>query len=215
MNVAIGISAFGATAGIPATEKGAACFAVELSERHFGGPGAGVWMFTNRPVAIPAPGAGEIGNWANQWLTLETPEEWSRGEEKNNGLARLREDGRLFSGTHDLAPVLKRIISSSSGLSGHTLAMVVLTGPPHDGADFIRTVRRAARYPVFWVFIGTGPSIEPVVRLGAVETIGSEPGDPDNFVIVKTRGWSAFTKWRTGRRIRRAVTRWQRRTPTG
>lgn len=172
-------------------------------------------MFTNRPVGIPVPEAGKAGNWANEWLTLETFHELSRGEEKDNGLARLRGDGRLFSGTDDLAPVLNRIAKSSSGLSGHTLAMVILTGPPHDGADFIRTVRRAARYPVFWVFIGTGPSVKPLVHLGAVDTLGSEPGDPDNFVIVKTRDWSAFTKWRTGRRIRRAVTRWQKRTPTG
>jgi hypothetical protein len=113
-----------------------------------------------------------------------------------------------------ISPVLNEIVDATADLPGHTVAVVVLTDSPDDGAEFIATMKRAARYPVFWVFIGADAS--QVARLGVVDTLGERPGDPGNFLILKTDTWtSEFGRWWMSRRIRRAVSRWQRLTPIG
>jgi hypothetical protein len=48
-----------------------------------------------------------------------------------------------------------------------------------------------------------------------VDTLGKEPGDPDNFVVLKVNFWTRPAQWLTARRIKRALRRWQKRTPTG
>jgi hypothetical protein len=214
MNTAVAVGA--PRGGIPFMAVGGARFAVQLAESDFGGLGAGIWLFAQKPTRIPAPGPEGLDAWADDWLDEGTPTESSRGVSRDNALQRLKKSGALRSyyALH-LAPTLEAVLDTSANLDGHTVALVILTEAPDDGAEFMATMKRAARYPVFWVFIGAEASVERSARLGVVDTLGREPGDPDNFVIVKVNGWSAVTRWFAARRVRRAVRRWQRATPTG
>ena len=95
------------------------------------------------------------------------------------------------------------------------MAIALWTEAPTDGAALMATLRRAARYPVFWVFIGAEASEERVCHLGVLDTLGREPGDPENYVVLKVGNWSSMTQWFTARRIKRAVRRWRKKTSTG
>ncbi|MEV5606805.1 hypothetical protein [Streptomyces sp. NPDC052225] len=190
-------------------------FAVEfLFRRYVDGPGAGIWFFVREPVRIPEPGPGVVGaaQWADEWLTMGDAVDAYRGERPTNAVRRLlRKDRRFGPGGFRIAPVLDEILDSAARLDGPTVAVVVLTASPDDGAAFLATMRKAARRPVFWVFIGAEASHERVLPLGVVDTLGSRPDDPGNYLVLKTATWtSEFGRWWVARRIRREVTRWQR-----
>ncbi|MFD7478049.1 hypothetical protein ACFV8Z_39540 [Streptomyces sp. NPDC059837] len=191
-------------------------FAARFAQQELDGLDGGVWFFNNEPTRIPAPGEEGLAAWADDWLDEGTRTEKLRGVVKKNSLWKLRQSGRIFDeyGFH-LAPMLKAILDASAGLQGHTVAIVVMTESPHDGAEFVATMKRAAKYPVFWVFIGVSGSAESSCHLGVVDTLGKEPGDPDNFVVLKVNFWTRPAQWLTARRIKKALRRWQKRTPTG
>ncbi|WP_428954612.1 hypothetical protein [Streptomyces sp. cg35] len=192
-------------------------FCVEMALRSFGGPPAGFWVFQQNPVRVPVPRAEDIGPWVDEWFAKGDPVDALRGERKRNAAERLVKKSKAFGPAgFALAPTLKAIIEATGELTGHTLAVVVLTSSPDDGAAIIATLKKAARYPVFWVFIGANWDHERVLYLGALDTLGERPGDPENVLILKTRGWgSEFGDWWRTRRIRKASARWRRRTPLG
>ncbi|MGW6362090.1 VWA domain-containing protein [Streptomyces sp. NPDC055092] len=213
VNVAIAMGVPGGNLNYMATDG--VRYVVEMSQRYFDGPNAGIWLFLREPVRIPGPDAAGLAEWVDDWLSREGIVDSYRGIRKNNSVRGVLKKMRK-SGVWDLniSPVLNEIIDATADLPGHTVAVVVLTDSPDDGAEFIATMKRAARYPVFWVFIGADDS--QVARLGVVDTLGERPGDPDNFLILKTQTWtSEFGQWWMARRIRRAVSRWQRLTPIG
>ncbi|WP_460068564.1 vWA domain-containing protein [Streptomyces sp. YKOK-I1] len=201
---------------LPLLAAEGARFAVRLAEAEFGGSGAGVWLFGRDPVRIPSPGPEGLAPWASEWLDEGTAAERLRGEPKDNALRRLKQTDALGDGLAlRLAPALEAVLDASAHLQGHTVAVILLTEAPGDDAAFMATMRRAARLPVFWVFIGAEASVERVAPLGVVDALGREPGDPDNCVVLKVGNWSSATRWLTSRRIRRAVGRWRRATSTG
>ncbi|MGW4276283.1 hypothetical protein ACWEGQ_28910 [Streptomyces seoulensis] len=193
--------------------KQSAEFALHFSEKYSDGADVGFWLFTDKPVPIPRPAPGQLDSWGDDWLTTETHTERLRGEQKKNSLARLRREGKLFRGPRRLSPTMERIIEASAGLPGHTVAVLLLDASPSDGEAFMNTMRKAAEYPLFWVFVGTAWNEH--CYLGVVETLGRAPGDPDNFLMLHTSNWSGLTRWLAARRIRRAVERWKKRTPVG
>ncbi|WP_328830987.1 hypothetical protein OHT77_26685 [Streptomyces sp. NBC_00252] len=191
-------------------------FAVPLAESEFGGLAAGIWFCAGRPIRIPLPEPAGLDAWVDDWLDRGSPTARLRGVKRDNGLQRLKESGKIRSGQpFRLSPTLESVLDASANLRDHTVVFVVLTEEPEDGAEFMATMKRAARYPVFWVFIGAEASVERSARLGVVDTLGREPGDPENFVIVKVNGWPAVTRWSVSRKVRRAVRRWRSRTPLG
>ncbi|MEV0494798.1 hypothetical protein [Streptomyces atratus] len=215
VNVAIAMGVPGGDLDYMAT--GGVRYAVEMSQRYFDGPNAGIWLFFREPVRIPGPDAAGLAEWVDDWLSREAGVDSYRGVRKNNSVSGVLKKMRK-SGAWGLtiSLVLNEIIDATADLPGHTVAVVVLTQSPDDGAEFIATMRRAARYPVFWVFLGADASHEHVAHLGVVDTLGERPEDPDNFLILKTDTWtSEFGQWWMSRRIRRAVSRWQRLTPIG
>ncbi|WP_420034365.1 hypothetical protein ACN2WE_19205 [Streptomyces sp. cg28] len=216
MNVSIAM-------GIPGGEHldvmaaGGVRFAVEMSQRYFDGPNAGIWFFVRKPVRIPEPKPEQLAEWVDDWLSEGDAVDAYRGEWKSNALRRLLRKGKQFGpGGFRISPVLEEIIDSTANLPGHTVAFVVLTSSPDDGAEFIATMKAAAKHPVFWVFLGAEASHERVVPLGVVDTLGERPGDPENYLVLKTGTWtSELVRWNMSRRIRKAVGRWQRATPVG
>ena len=191
-------------------------FVVPLAESEFGGPEAGIWFCGNKPIRIPAPESAGLDAWVDDWLDGGSSTAQLRGENRDNALQRLKRSGKLRSAhTFRLNPTLEAVLDASADLQSHTVVFVVLTEGPEDGAEFMATMKRAARYPVFWVFSGAETAVERSSRLGVVDTLGREPGDPDNFLVVKVNGWSAVTRWSVSRQIRRAVRRWRDRTPLG
>ncbi|MFF1439685.1 hypothetical protein [Streptomyces sp. NPDC058295] len=201
---------------LPSLAADGARFAVRLAETDFGGVDAGVWLFAHEPTRIPAPGPEGLEAWAADWLDEGTPTERRRGTAKDNALRRLKKEGALRDEyVVRLAPTLAAVVDASATLRGHTVCVVLLTEAPGDDAEFMATMKRVERHPVFWVFIGADSSVERVCSLGVIDTLGREPGDPDNFVVLKVGNWSSMTRWLTSRRIRRAVRRWRKVTPIG
>ncbi|MGW0632505.1 hypothetical protein [Streptomyces sp. NPDC002758] len=192
-------------------------FCVEMALRSFGGPPAGFWVFQRKPVRIPVPGPEEVARWADEWFARDDPVDAMRGEGRGNAAERLVKKNKAFGpGGFTLAPTLEAIIEATGDLAGHTLAVVVLTSAPGDGAAVIATLKRAARYPVFWAFVGANDDFERVLHLGALDTLGERPGDPENVLVLKTRGWrSEFGGWWRTRQIKKASARWRRRVPLG
>jgi hypothetical protein len=47
-----------------------------------------------------------------------------------------------------------RPLDALADLAGHTVAVILLTEAPDEGAAFMATVKCAARHPVFWVSSG-------------------------------------------------------------
>ncbi|MGV9283576.1 hypothetical protein [Streptomyces sp. NPDC003730] len=192
-------------------------FCVEMTLRCFGGPPAGLWVFQQKPVRVPVPKAEDTDPWVDEWFAKGNPVDALRGERKRNAAERLVNKSKEFGpGGCALAPTLKAIIEATGELTGHTIALIVLTSSPHDGAAVIATLKKAARHPVFWVFIGANWDHERVLHLGGLDTLGERPGDPENVLILKTRGWdSELGDWWRTRRIKKASARWRRRTPLG
>ncbi|MEU2134775.1 hypothetical protein [Streptomyces sp. NPDC018352] len=215
MNVAIAV---GAPKGyLDYLAVGGARFCVEMARRSFGEPPAGFWVFQRKPVRLPLPEAEDMERWVDEWFALGDPVDALRGERQSNAAERLAKKNKAFGpGEFALAPTLKAIVAATGDLDGHTLAVVALTSSPDDGAAVIATLKRFARYPVFWVFVGANYDIERVLHLGALDTLGERPGDPENVLVLKTHGWgSKFGNWWRRRRIRKASTRWRRRVPLG
>ncbi|WP_405785191.1 VWA domain-containing protein [Streptomyces sp. NBC_01378] len=180
------------------------------------GPAA-FWVFQRKPVRIPVPGPEEAARWVDEWFARGDPVDAMRGEGRGNAAERLVKKNKAFGpGGFTLAPALEAIVAATGDLAGHTLAVVVLTAAPHDGAAVIATLKRAARYPVFWAFVGANNDFERVLHLGALDTIGERPGDPENVLVLKTQGWgSEFGGWWRTRQIKKASARWRRRVPPG
>ncbi|MDT0469470.1 hypothetical protein [Streptomyces gibsoniae] len=191
-------------------------FVVPLAEAEFGGLTAGIWFCARKPIRIPLPGRAGLDAWVDDWFDTGSRTEQPRSVTRDNGLLRLQRSGEL-SKTHklQLSPGLDAVLDASADLPGHTVAFVVLTEEPVDRAEFMAVRRRAARYPVLWGFIGAETSVERSAYPGVVDTLGREPADPDNFVIVKVNGWATVTRWFNSRRIKRAVRRRRGRTPVG
>ncbi|MGW4985690.1 hypothetical protein [Streptomyces mirabilis] len=175
---------------------------VPLAEAEFGGLTAGIWFCASKPITIPLPELAGLDAWVDDWFDTGSQTERLRGVTRNNGLLHLQRSGELSkTQALRLSPVLDAVLDASADLPGHTVAFVVLTEEPVDGAEFMAVMRRAARHPVFWVFIGAETSVERSARLGVVDTLGRESGDPDNFVIVKINGWATATRWFKSRHI--------------
>lgn len=198
------------------TAADGARWVARLAEAEFGGVNAGVWFFAGEPVRVPAPGRKGVEAWADDWLDQGTPGERMRGVYPDNAVRRLLEK-QAFRDTYALrlAPTLEAVLDASASLEGHTVAVVLLTEAPADGAAVVSTLKRASRYPLFWVFIGAGASGDESCYLGVLDTLGDEPEDPANLTVLKVDNWSSVTQWFTARRVRRAVDRWRRATPTG
>ncbi|WP_329209478.1 VWA domain-containing protein [Streptomyces sp. NBC_00683] len=192
-------------------------FCVEMALRSFGGPPAGFWVFQRKPVRIPVPGPEEMARWADEWFARDDPVDAMRGKGRGNAAERFVKKNQAFGpGEFTLAPTLQAIIEATGDLAGHTVAVVVLTSAPGDGAAVIATLKRAARYPVFWVFVGANYDIERVLHLGVLDTLGERPDDPENILVLKTSGWgSEFGGWWRTRQIKKASGRWRRRAPLG
>ncbi|MGW5864657.1 hypothetical protein ACWFRJ_21065 [Streptomyces sp. NPDC055239] len=215
MNVAIAVGAPKGYLDYLAVDG--ARFCVDMARRSFGGPPAGFWVFQRKPVRVPVPQAQDMERWVDEWFAKGDPVDALRGKRQSNAAERLVKKNKAFGpGEFALAPTLEAIIAATGDLDGHTLAVVVLTSSPDDGAAIIATLERAARYPVFWVFIGAEYAHDHVLHLGALDTLGKRPDDPENVLVLKTRGWgSEFGDWLQTRRIRKASARWRRRVPLG
>ncbi|MEV8313739.1 hypothetical protein AB0Q95_06160 [Streptomyces sp. NPDC059900] len=192
-------------------------FCVEMARTSFGGPPVGFWLFQRKPVRVPLPGPEDLSNWVDEWFAGDDPVDAMRGEGRGNAAGRLVKKHKAFGpGSFTLAPTLEAIIAATGDQSGHTLGVVVLTSAPSDGAAIIATLKQAARYPVFWVFIGADADIERVLHLGALDTLGKRRGDPENVLVLKTHWWrSEFGAWWRTRQIKRASARWRRRVSLG
>ncbi|MEV0523266.1 hypothetical protein AB0I66_07565 [Streptomyces sp. NPDC050439] len=189
---------------------------MEMAHRNFGEPPTGFWVFQRKPIRVPVP-AEDVGSWVEEWFAKGDPVDALRGERKRNAAERLVKKNKAFGPVgFTLASTLEAIIQATGELTGPTLAVIVLTSSPDDGAAIIATLKRAARYPVFWVFIGANWDHERVLHVGALDTLGRRPGDPENVLVLKTHGWgSEFGDWWMTRRIRKASARWLRHMPLG